>query len=61
MKLIINKDLLFSTGNSTQHSLITYIEKNRKNEHIYVYVQLNQPAEHLKQHNIVNQLNCSIE
>ena len=37
----INKDLLYSTGNSTQYSVITYIGKESEKEWIYVYVQLN--------------------
>ena len=35
---ITNKDLLCSTGNSTQYSVITYIRKESKKEWIYVYV-----------------------
>ncbi len=30
LKWITNKDLLYSTGNSTQYSVITYREKNLK-------------------------------
>ena len=37
-KQIINKDLLYSTGNSTQYSVITYMEKESEKEWIYVYV-----------------------
>ena len=37
-KQIINKDLLYSTGNSTQYSVITYMRKESKKEQIYVYV-----------------------
>jgi len=33
-------DLLYSTGNSTQHSVVTYMGKESKNKCIYVYVQL---------------------
>ena len=33
-----NKDLLYSTGNSTQYSVMTYMGKESKKEWIYVYV-----------------------
>ena len=33
----LNMDLLHSTGNSTQSSVITYIKKGSKTECIYVY------------------------
>ena len=33
-----NKDLLYSTANSTQYSVMTYMGKESKNEWIYVYV-----------------------
>ena len=32
----INKNLLYSTGNSTQYSVMTYLEKESKTEWIYV-------------------------
>ena len=35
---ITNKDLLYSTGNSTQCSVMTYMGKESKKEWIYVYV-----------------------
>ena len=35
IKQIINKDLLYSTGNSAQYSVITYMEKDSKKEWIY--------------------------
>ena len=35
---ITNKDLLYSTGNSTQYSVMTYIRTESKTEWIYVYV-----------------------
>ena len=38
MKEITNKDLLNSTGNSTQYSVMTYRGKESKKEWIYVYV-----------------------
>ena len=37
-KWITNKDLLYSTGNSTQYSVMTYMGKESKKEWIYVYV-----------------------
>ena len=33
---IINKDLLYSTGNSTQYSVITYMGKESEKEWTYV-------------------------
>ena len=33
-----NKDLLYSTGNSTKWPVITFMEKESKKEWIYVYV-----------------------
>ena len=38
IKQIINKDLLSSTGNSTQYSVMAYMGKESKKEWIYVYV-----------------------
>ena len=32
------KDLLYSTGNSTQYSVMSYMGKESKTEWIYVYV-----------------------
>ena len=37
-KQIINENLLYSTGNPTQFSVVTYMGKKSKNEGIYVYV-----------------------
>ena len=37
-KQITNKSLLYSTGNPTQFSVVTYMGKKSKNEGIYVYV-----------------------
>jgi len=38
IKLITNKDLLYSTGNSTQYSIMTYTEKNlKKSGYLYIY------------------------
>ena len=48
IKQITSKDLLYSTGNSTQYSLITYKGKESEKEQIYVYVKLNHFAVHLK-------------
>ena len=38
IKQITNKDLLYSTGSSTQYYVITYTGKESKKERIYVYV-----------------------
>ena len=38
IKQITNKDLPYSTGNSTQYSVVTYMGKESKKEWIYVYV-----------------------
>ena len=38
IRQITNKDLLYSTGNSIQYSVITYMRKESKKERIYVYV-----------------------
>ena len=38
IKQITNKDLLYSTGNSTQLSVMTYMGIESKKEWIYVYV-----------------------
>ena len=38
IKQITNKDLLYSTGSSTQYSVMTYMGKESKKEWIYVYV-----------------------
>ena len=38
IKQIINKDLLYSTRNSTQYSVMTQMGKESKKEWIYVYV-----------------------
>ena len=38
IKQITNKDLLYSTGNSTKYSVMTYMGKETKKEWIYVYV-----------------------
>ena len=44
IKEIINKDLLYSTRNSTQYSLMTYMRIEPKNEwrerEIYIYIYL---------------------
>ena len=34
----MSKDLLYSTGSSTQYSVMTYMGKESKREWIYVYV-----------------------
>ena len=38
IKQITNKNLLYSTGNSTQYSVMTYMGTESKKEWIYVYV-----------------------
>ena len=38
IKQITNKDLLYSTGNSTQYSVMAYMGKESKKEWIYIYV-----------------------
>ena len=38
IKQITNKDLLYSTGNSIQYSVMAYMRKESKKEWIYVYV-----------------------
>ena len=38
IRQVVNKDLLYSTGNSTQYSIITYMGKEPDKEWIYVYV-----------------------
>ena len=38
IKQITNKDLVYSTRNSTQCLVITYMDKESKNEYIYMYV-----------------------
>ena len=46
IKQITNKNLQYSTGSSTQYSVITYVEKEFEKE--CIYVQLNHSAAHLK-------------
>ena len=38
MKYTTSKDLLSSTGNSTQYSVMTYMGKEPTTEWIYVYI-----------------------
>ena len=38
IKQIINKDVLYSTGNSTRYSVMTYMGKESKKEGIYINV-----------------------
>ena len=38
LKWITNKDLLYSTGDSAQYSVMTYMGIESKKEWIYVYV-----------------------
>ena len=52
MKQIINKDLLYNMGNSTQYSVTTYMGKESRKEWIYEHVKLIHFAVHprLTQH-----------
>ena len=47
LKQIINKALLYSTGNSTQYSAITYMGKEFEKEWMYVCIYLHHFAGHL--------------
>ena len=38
IKEVINNDLLLSTRNSTQYSVMTYMRIEPKNEWIYIYI-----------------------
>ena len=38
IKQVMNKNLLYSPGNSTQYSVMTYMGTESKKEWIYVYV-----------------------
>ena len=38
IKQITNENLLYSTGNSTQCSVVTYMRRKSKKEGIYLYV-----------------------
>ena len=40
MKYITNKNLLCSTENSTQYSVMTYMTKESKKEWIYIYAHV---------------------
>ena len=40
IKQVTSKNPLYSTGNSTQYSVMTYMGKESKKEWIYVYVEL---------------------
>ena len=37
IKQITNEDLLYSTGNSTQYSVMVYMGKQSKEEYMYTY------------------------
>ena len=57
-----NKDLLYNTVTCIQDSVIIYMGKESKKEWIYVYVQLNHFAIHLKiTQYCINQLYYSIK
>ena len=45
---MINKDLLYNTGNSTPYCLITCVRKGSDREQIYAYVELSLFAASLK-------------
>lgn len=53
---MVNRDLLHSTGNSTQYSVITYMGKESEKAWICVCIQLNPLLYSSNYHNIVNQL-----
>ena len=53
-KWITNKDLLYSTGNSTQCYVVAWKGAGFGGKWIHVYVGLSPLALHLKLHNIVN-------
>ena len=40
IKYVTNGDLLYSTGNSSPYSVMTYMGKKSKKERLYVYVEL---------------------
>ena len=54
-KYITNKDLLYSTGNSTQSSVMIYMERNLKKVAICIHITFTLLYSRNK-HNIVNQL-----
>ena len=56
LKWITNKDLLYSTGNSAQCYLATWMGEQFRREWIHVYVRLSPFAKHLNHHNIINWL-----
>ena len=43
-----NKDLLYSTGKSSQYSVVTYKGKESEKKVIYVFVKIIHVAVHLK-------------
>ena len=47
-KLLTNKDHLYSTGGSTQYSVMSYMGQKSTKDWIYLYVQLIHFAIHLK-------------
>ena len=53
---IVNKHLLYSTGNFTQYSVITYMGKESEEEAIYLPMWLSHCVVHLKLAQTVNQL-----
>ena len=39
-KAVTSENLLYSSGNSTQHSVVTYMRRESEKEGIYIYVWL---------------------
>ena len=58
---IINKDLLYSTENSTQYSVITYMGKESEKEWLYTYVQMNHFGDFISLHEKVCLLGCILK
>ena len=48
IKWISNKDLLYSTGNSTQYSVVAYMGKESRKEWMCIYIWVIHFAVHLK-------------
>ena len=48
IKIANQQGLLYSTGNSTQYSVMTYMGKESGKEWIYVYIQMDHFAVQLK-------------
>lgn len=63
MEWMVNQDLLCSTGNSNQHSVITYRGKDLKKKKSGCTIQLNHVVAQQKLSHVVNQLyiNATLE